>query len=53
MCVCVGGGEGHLFSLKIILVNKMIDGSVYHIVGRESKTCIFDFHIFQERQLTG
>ena len=23
-----------------------------HIVGRESKTCIFDFHIFQERQKT-
>ena len=23
-----------------------------HIVGWESKTCIFDFHIFQERQKT-
>ena len=23
---------------------------VQHIVGRESKTCIFDFYIFQERQ---
>ena len=23
-----------------------------YIVGQESKTCIFDFHIFQERQKT-
>ena len=23
-----------------------------YIVGRESKTCIFDFYIFQERQKT-
>ena len=23
-----------------------------HIIGKESKPCIFDFHIFQERQKT-
>ena len=28
---------------------RMLDYN-YHIVGRESKTCIFDFYIFQERQ---
>ena len=27
----------------------MLD-SIYHIVGRESKTCIFDFYIFLARQ---